>query len=130
MTERHRDPVREFIRCFNEGDLDGFVDLLHPDVQIHAARGLRRGREAARTWATRAPGGVQQTIVLDELWEEADRAVALVTRCWHWAEDEEPAGEDQLAWTFELTDGMVASWRSSDDREGALAAAGFGPPGQ
>jgi ketosteroid isomerase-like protein len=123
-----RSPVREFIRCFNEGDLDGFVSLLHPEVEIHAARGLRKGREAARLWATRAPGGVQQTIVLDELWEEADRAVAVVTRRWHWAEDGEPAGEDRLAWVFALEGGQVRSWRSDEDVDAALEAAGFRSP--
>jgi hypothetical protein len=125
MPERHHDPIREFIRSFNEGDLDAFVGLLHPDVEIHASRGLRKGHEAARLWATRAPGGVQQTIELDELWEEDDRAVALVTRKWHWAEDGELAGSDELGWVFELTDGLISSWRSEEDRDAALALGGF-----
>ena len=110
------DPVREFIRAFNERDLDAFVEVLHPEVEIHAARGLRRGIEAARIWATRPPGGVQQTIVLGELWEEPDRALAHVTRRWHWDEDGSPAGEDELAWVFELRDGLISSWRSLEER--------------
>jgi hypothetical protein len=110
------DPVREFIRAFNERDLEAFVRVLHPEVEIHASRGLRRGVEAARIWATRAPGGVQQTIILDELWEEPDRALAHVTRRWHWDEDGSPAGEDELAWVFELRDGLVSSWRSVEER--------------
>ena len=131
MTERHPDPIREFIRAFNERDLDSFTALLHPGVEIHASRGLRKGREAARLWATRAPGGVQQTIVVDELWEESDRAVAFVTRRWHWAEDESLAGEDELAWIFELRDGLISSWRSSEDRAKGLEMGGFHPgPGQ
>ena len=127
MAERHHDPIREFIRSFNAGDLDAFTALLHPEVEIHASRGLRKGLEAARLWATRAPGGVQQTIILDELWEETDRAVALVTRQWHWAEEDEFAGEDELGWIFELRDGLISSWRADEDRGKALAAAGFGP---
>ena len=111
-----RDPVREFIRAFNERDLDAFVGVLHPEIEIHAARGLRRGIEAARIWATRPPGGVQQTIVLDELWEEPDRALAHVIRRWHWDEDGSPAGEDELAWVFELRDGLISSWRSLEER--------------
>jgi hypothetical protein len=114
--KRPPDPIREFIRAFNEGDLDAFVRVLHPEVEIHAARGLRRGVEAARIWATRAPGGVQQTIVLGELWEEPDRALAHVTRRWHWDEDGSPAGEDELVWVFELRDGLVSSWRSLEER--------------
>jgi ketosteroid isomerase-like protein len=110
---------------FNERDLDAFVATLHPDVELHSARGLRKGVEAARLWATREPGGVQQTIVLDELYEETDRAVALITRRWRWADDESHAGEDEMAWLFELVDGRIRSWRPFEDRQEALGAGRF-----
>ncbi len=84
-----RDPVREFIRAFDERDLDGFVAVLDPKVELHSGRGLRKGLEAARQWATREPGGVQQTIELEQLYEDGTeggggRAVALIVRRWHW----------------------------------------------
>ena len=121
----NHDPVREFIRAFNERDLDAFVEVLDPEVEIHASRGLRKGREAARVWATREPGGVQQTIVLDELYEDPDRAVALITRAWHWDEDGSPAGEDEMAWLFEISDRHIRSWRPYEDRSEALRAGRF-----
>ena len=42
------DPVREFIRAFNEGDLDGFVAVLDPEVALRLDEtalqmGLRTG---------------------------------------------------------------------------------------
>ena len=125
-----RDPVREFIRAFNEGDLEGFVAVLDPEVEIHSGRGLRKGREAARAWATRAPGGVQQTIELEELIEDgteggAGAAVANILRHWHWAEDEAKAGVERMAWVFELRDHRIRSWRPFDDRAEALHATGF-----
>ena len=124
------DPVREFIRAFNERDLDAFVAVLDPEVELHSGRGLRKGVEAARLWATREPGGVQQTIELDELYEEGlegggGRAVALVRREWHWDESGEPAGVDEMAWAFKLRNRRVISWRPYDDRAVALRAAGF-----
>ncbi len=124
------DPVREFIRAFNERDLDAFVSVLDPEVELHSMRGLRKGVEAARLWATRAPGGVQQTIELEELYEEGTEggggsAVALVTRRWHWDEGGSPAGEDEMAWLFELRDHRVRSWRPFEDRAEALRAGGF-----
>src|ERR1051325_10752250 len=96
------DPVREFIRAFNERELDAFVAVLDPEVELHSGRGLRKGREAARVWATRAPGGVQQTILLEELFEDDTegghgRALALIRRKWHWDEDGSAAGEDVMA---------------------------------
>lgn len=120
------DPVREFIRAFNEQDLDAFVAVLDPEVELHSGRGLRKGVEAARLWATKKPGGVQQTIDLDELYEETDRAVALVTRRWHWEEDRSHAGEEEMAWAFELRDGCIRSWRPYDDRKEALRDGHFG----
>jgi limonene-1,2-epoxide hydrolase len=128
------DPVREFVRAFNERDLDGFVAVLDPEVELHSMRGLRKGREAARLWATRPPGGVQQTIELEELYEEGlesggGTAVALIRRAWHWDEDGSAAGEEEMAWVFELHDHLVRSWRPYEDRAEALRAGGFRVPG-
>jgi ketosteroid isomerase-like protein len=124
------DPVREFIRAFDERDLDGFVAVLDPEVELHSSRGLRKGREAARIWATRPPGGVQQSIELEQLYEDGTeggggRAVALIVRRWHWEEGGELANEEEMAWVFELRGRTVRSWRPYEDRAEALAAAGF-----
>lgn len=122
-----RDAVRDFIRAFNEQDLGAFVSTLDSEVELHSGRGLRKGREAARVWATRAPGGVQQTIELEELFEDdteggAGRALALIKRVWHWEEDGSPAGTDEMAWFFELHDHKIRSWRPFEDREAAWRA--------
>lgn len=126
------DPVREFIRAFNERDLDGFVAVLDPQVELHSMKGMRKGREAARAWATRASGGVQQTIEVDELFEDGDRALALIRRVWRWDEDGSPAGEDEMAWLFELDRHKVRSWRPLEDRGAAWRAyhGGDGSPGR
>src|SRR5689334_10403558 len=126
------DPVREFVRAFNERDLDAFVGVLDPEVELHAMRGLRKGREAARVWATRPPGGVQQTIELEQLYEDGTeggggRAVALIKRHWRWEEDDSLAGVDVMAWFFELRDHRIRSWRPFDDRDEALRAGRFHP---
>lgn len=94
--------------------------MLDPEVELHSMKGLRKGREAARVWATRPPGGVQQTIELEELYEDGDRAVALIRRVWHWDEDGSPAGEDAMAWFFELRGRLIGSWRPFEDRAAAL----------
>lgn len=124
------DPVREFIRAFNERDLDAFVAVLDPEVELHSGRGLRKGVEAARLWATREPGGVQQTIELEQLYEEGlegggGTAVALIARRWHWEEDGSAAGVDEMAWLFELRDRRVRGWRPYEDRDEALRIGGF-----
>jgi limonene-1,2-epoxide hydrolase len=116
------DPVREFIRAFNERDLDAFVEVLDPEVELHSMKGLRKGREAARLWATRPPGGVQQTIEVEELFEDGGRALALIQRVWHWEEDGSHANTEEMAWLFELRDHRIRNWRPFEDREDAWQA--------
>jgi len=121
------DPIREFIRSFNEGDLDAFVEVLDPEVELHSMKGLRKGRDAARLWATRAAGGVQQTIELDALFEDGTEsgggaALALIRRVWHWDEDGSHANTDEMAWLFALHDHRIRSWRPFEDREAAWQA--------
>jgi ketosteroid isomerase-like protein len=127
---RRVDPVREAIRAFNEKDLDALVAVLDPEVEVHAMKGLRKGRAAVRQWATREPGGVQQTIELDSLYEDGTEggggtAVALVTRRWHWEEDGTEASAEEMALVFELRDGKILSWRPFEDRAEAMRVAGF-----
>jgi hypothetical protein len=68
---------------------------------------------------------VQQTIELEQLYEDTDRAVALVRRVWHWDEDGSHASTDEMAWLFELHEHRVRSWRPFEDRAAALRAGGF-----
>lgn len=128
------DPVREFIRAFNERDLDAFIATLDPEVEIHSSRGMRKGLEAARVWATRKPGGVQQAIELEEIYEDdteggGGRALALIVRRWRWEESGELASEEEMAWAFELRNRRVLSWRSHRDRDDALRRYREGPAG-
>jgi ketosteroid isomerase-like protein len=121
------DTARAFIDAFNARDLDAFAATLHPEVEIHGGRGLRRGIDAARDWARRSRRGIQQQILVEDVREAGDRVVALIVREWRWGEDEEetgaePAHADIMAWLFELRGGKIVSWRAFDDRDAALAA--------
>lgn len=121
------DPIREFIRTFNERDLDGFVAVLDSEVEFHSMKGLRKGKDAARLWATRKSGGVQQTIELEELFEDGTEsgggsALALIRRVWRWEEDGSHANTEEMAWLFELHDHKIRGWRPYEDREAAWQA--------
>lgn len=115
--------ARRFIDAFNGRDLEAFVATLHPEVEIHANRGLRKGIAEARAWATRPPGGLQQHVLVEDVRSDGYRVLAVILREWWWAEGEEagaePAGADEMAWLFELRDGLISSWRAFDDRAAA-----------
>lgn len=117
--------MRRFYDAFNASDLDGFVDTLDPEVELHTMQGLRRGRDQARKWATKKPGGVQQTIVIEELRESGERLLALVRRDWHWEGTDDAVDSEQIAAVFTIRDGKVAHWQAFRNRPEALAAAGL-----
>jgi hypothetical protein len=111
-----------FINAFNAQDLEALGEILHPEVVIHASRGPRRGVEAALAWATRVETGeLEQRIALDHIEAAETREVALIRREWRWQGTGELARDDEMAWLFELRDGLVSSWRPFDDRAEALA---------
>ncbi len=114
--------MREFVSTFNRSELDSFVELLDPEVEIHGMRGLNKGRDEARAWATKKPGGVQQTVLVESCEQDGDRVLLMVKREWRWEEDNELAYTDELAWLFELRNEKVLSWKPFEDTAEAKAA--------
>jgi limonene-1,2-epoxide hydrolase len=122
-VSENTDAVEAFVAAFNGGDLEAFAATLDPEVEILASRGMKKGVEEAREWATRAPGGVQQNVVIDELRESGDFVVALTRRQWFWDRTDELANEDEMAHLFTLRGGRVYRWQPFEDRDEALKAA-------
>jgi ketosteroid isomerase-like protein len=114
--------AREFVRAFNEHDVDAFAETLAPDVVLHSMKGDRLGVAAAREWATRTPGGVQQTVVVTSVEEIGEKALVRIRRDWRWAEDGSLAGSDDMAWFFHFKDGLIDAWRPFEDSAEAFAA--------
>jgi ketosteroid isomerase-like protein len=124
MTVEYDRLVREFYDAFNAQDLDRFVAVLHPDVELQTARGPREGREEARAWATKDPGGgLEQTMVLDEVIKDSrgTHALAVYHKQWHWRESAELARADQMAALFTFRDGLIGRWQPFEDPDEARA---------
>lgn len=114
--------MREFVSTFNRSELDEFVELLDPEVEIHGMKGLFKGRDQARKWATKTPGGVQQTVLIEHFESTGSRVMIDVKREWRWEDGGELAFVDELSWIFEMKEGKVASWRPFQDRVEARSA--------
>jgi hypothetical protein len=127
---RRRDPeaaITAFIAAFNAQDLDALDAVLSETIEIQGRRGLVRGRDEVRDWATRKPPGyLRQRLILDEVRADAHPPVALVRRQWFWHADDEVADEEELAVLVTIDeDGLICRWQPFDDRAAALAAAGI-----
>jgi ketosteroid isomerase-like protein len=122
------DVVRRFYAAFDAEDLDAFAATLHEHVELQTARGLRIGREEARSWATRSPDGhLRQSYLIEDLVEHHNHVVALVRKQWRWDESDELADEEAVAGLFTFTDGLISRWQPFSDRDEALSAAGLEP---
>jgi ketosteroid isomerase-like protein len=121
--DRPAELVHRFYESFNAEDVDGLVAVLHPKVELQTARGLREGRDEARAWATRNPGGgLEQRLVLEEVREDGHgaHAVALIRKQWWWRESDEVAHDELEAALFTFRDGLIARWQPFEDRGEAL----------
>ena len=119
------DAVREFVDAFNEEAIDALVATLTEDVEIEGSRGILKGRDAARGWATRKPSGeLTQRLVLEDLTEHGEHAIAAMRREWLWREDGAVADEQRLFCVATMRGGLIARWEPFEDRADALRAAG------
>jgi ketosteroid isomerase-like protein len=122
--------VRRFYDAFHHQDLDAFVGTLDPHVELQTMRGLRRGREEARSWATRSPyGELEQRLVIEDLIEHRNHVLALLRVQWWWKRENELADEHEGAAVFTFEDGRIVRWQPFADRAEAYEAAGMAPEG-
>ena len=126
-ADRATAAVRRFIDAFNAEDLDAFAAAVAEDVEIQGRRGLIRGRDEAREWATRNPSGeLHQRLILDGVRTDGHPPVALVRRQWWWGDGKDAADERRLGVLVAVDDeGRISRWQPFDDPAEALAAAGI-----
>ena len=115
--------VRRFYETFESQELDEFVNVLHPQVELQTARGLRRGLNESREWARKSETGeLDQRFIVEELIEHGSHVLALVSKQWWWRAEDELAEEHPVAAVFTLRDGRIARWQPFEDRDEARSA--------
>jgi hypothetical protein len=126
MAPDGADVVRTVVQGFNEQDLDLFLSVLDPEVELHTLKlGKIVGHEQAARWATKHPGGLQQHIVIEELIPSGDQIVALLRQQWLWEGTDEVAEDNEVAALFKIRDGKVVRWKPYRVRSEALKEAGI-----
>jgi hypothetical protein len=94
-------------------DLDVVVSLLDPEVEVIGMKGVFRGPDDVRRWATKSEDGSLYSLVeVDDVREVAGDHVAVqARRVWHWREGDEVADVARFGALFRFRDGRVWRWR-------------------
>jgi hypothetical protein len=111
--------VRAALEALGAEDPDRFVALLHPEIEIETARGVRRGLEAATTWASKRFDHLVRRWVVDELREEGDRVLMIGRVRYVWRDDGVVGAESPSAITLELDGGRIRRLRIHESVEEA-----------
>ena len=127
---RHNQPVgkssaelaRQVLGALSNGDVQGFAALVHPDLEIRTARGVRRGKDDAEEWAQKRYEHLERRYAIDELRVDGDDVLALVRTQYVWRDSGLVGDEEPTVIELEFKDGKLILWAFRED----LAADGVG----
>jgi ketosteroid isomerase-like protein len=102
--------ARQVLEALSRGDLASFAELIHPEIEIHTARGVHRGRDEVEEWVHKRYEHLERHFAIDRLEAHGDEVVARVRTQYVWREsglvgDEEPAIIDMA-----FADGKLVRW--------------------
>jgi ketosteroid isomerase-like protein len=112
--------AKRILDAISEGDVDAFVELLDPEVEIHTQRGVRRGREEVARWARAKFEHLERRYEVDEVHTSGGRVVVLARVLYVWRESRKVGDESLVGIVLDLRDGKLLRWRLYDDPMEAL----------
>jgi ketosteroid isomerase-like protein len=131
MAEENVQVIRQAIAAFNARDLDGYLSLCTPDVELHSPiaglEGANVGEQGVRDFFANLEESTTRFRIEVEHFEDLDerRVLALVS-----FEIESPGGfsmTQQAANLYEIEDGKLRRVRAYLDRDEAMRATGLAP---
>jgi ketosteroid isomerase-like protein len=128
MSQQSEDLTRQLLSAFQDRDLDRFLAVLDPEVEVipivgsELAATVYRGHEGVRDWWDRMFTVFEEVEVsLDEVRDFGDHAIA-VSR-FHHLGDESGARPDLVVWAVnEVRNDKIVRWRSFRTEAEALDA--------
>ena len=115
MSESNAEVARRILEAISEGDVDAFVALLDPDVEIQTQRGVRRGRDEVARWARSKFEHLERRYEVDEVHTAGTRVVVLPRVQYVWRETRKVGDESLVGIVLDLRDGKLLRWRLYDD---------------
>jgi ketosteroid isomerase-like protein len=131
MAEENVQVIRQAIAAFNARDLDGYLSLCTPDVELHSPiaglEGANVGEQGVRDFFANLEESTTLFRIEVEHFEDLDerRVLALVS-----FEIGSPGGfsmTQQAANLYEIEDGKLRRVRAYLDRDEAMRATGLAP---
>ena len=102
--------ARQVLTALSRGDVSAFAALVHPEIEIHTARGVYRGRDEAEEWAHKKYEHLQRHFAIDRLDARGDEVVARVRTQYVWRESGLVGDEEQAAIDLAFADGKLVRW--------------------
>jgi ketosteroid isomerase-like protein len=107
--------AREVLGALSRGDAGGFAALVHPEVEIHTARGVRQGAEEAAAWAEPKYEHLERRYRIDELHVVGGHVLVLGRVEYAWKEGGRVADSAPVAIALDFEGGRLRRWRFYDD---------------
>ena len=115
MSESNAEVARRILEAISEGDVDAFVALLDPDVEIQTQRGVRRGRDEVARWARSKFEHLERRYEVDEVHTAGTQVVVLARVQYVWRETRKVGDESLVGIVLDLRDGKLLRRRLYDD---------------
>ncbi len=107
--------AREVLRALSDGDVPLFATLVHPEIEIRTARGVRQGAEQAEEWAQKGYEHLERRYAIDELRADGDEVLALVRTQYVWRDSGLVGDEEPIAIELAFKDGKLIRWAFRED---------------
>jgi limonene-1,2-epoxide hydrolase len=118
---------RRFSAALAALDLDAALADTHPQIELHTPCETLHGAAGLRTLLAPPPlDYLERTIIIDDVIDAGERAVALGRIQLRWRDTDEPADTQHVGAVLDLREGRVIRWQAFPDPDAALAAAADG----
>jgi ketosteroid isomerase-like protein len=107
--------ARQVLGALSNGDVPAFAALVHPELEIRTARGVRRGKDEAEEWAQKRYEHLERHYAIDELRVDGDNVLALVRTQYVWRESGLVGDEQPTVIELRFKDGKLVRWAFRED---------------
>jgi len=112
--------ARDVLDALSRGDVDAFVGLVDPEVEIHTARGVRRGCDEAAAWASSSYDHLERRYEVEEMHVAGEDVLVLAKVEYVWREGGEVGDSKAVAVALGFEQGRLRRWEVFDDQAQAL----------